>query len=123
MFKTLLGKSNFLCILFFLELTDLVIYYFLAFLDFSNFILSFSYLLTINILLTSHLFIQLLLLLQLILSLNILLLKFRNEIILQLNLLESMKVLSIGLGSLNAVLFLLLFQCTDRLFHFILLLP
>ena len=115
MFEVLLGQCDLLDIDFLLELTDLVVDDLVSPLDFSDLLLGLSEVLTIQIPVTSDGLVQVLLLFEFGLSFNILLLKLTDQIVLQLDLLQTMEILGLSLSVLQPVLLLLLVELLDRL--------
>lgn len=84
-------------------------------LQLSDFFLRFQQILRVEISVRSHSLIQSLLLLESSFRLNILLLKFGDQVVLELDLLEALIILSVSLRGFNTVLLFVLFKLMNKL--------
>ena len=85
-------------------------------LEFSDFILCVQQLLRVQVSVRPDAFVQVLLLLEPSLSLNVLLLQLLDEVVLELDLLQTLVVLGVRLRSFDAILLFVLLQLVDQ-FH------
>ena len=103
------GQSLVLGVDFFLELTNLILGNSELFAELNDLIVGKNQVLTVEVTIRAHNFVQVLLLLELTLELDVLFLQLADQVALQLNLLDHLHQVGVGLvGSLRLLLLLTL---------------